>query len=756
MKNRTLSKILSVFLAVTIIFGSAPLSGFSGIEFPDLFSVKAEAYTEGNFNYSVSNGKATLTGCVDPTGDIVIPEKLGGYPVTSIGSSAFSNCRSLTSVTIPDSVTSIGYEAFYDCTSLARVYYTGDIEDWCNISFNDWDANPMGYAKNFYMNNTLVKEIVIPDTVTEIKDYAFCSFEGITSVTIPDSVTSIGEGAFSSCTSLISVTIPDSVTSIGSSVFSGCTSLTSVTIPDSVTSIGYYAFYNCTSLASVTIGDSMTNIGDYAFYNCTSLARVYYTGDIEDWCNISFVNYSANPMYYAKNFYIDNSLVKEIVIPDNVTEIKAYAFYSFEGVTSVTIGNSVTSIGSCAFYDCTSLTSVTIPDSVTSIGVGAFLNCESLTSVTIPDSVTSIGNSAFDSCSSLASITIPDSVESIGYGAFFGCYNLTDAYYTGDIKSWIGIEFGNSNSNPKFYADNIYFNGEVVENIIIPEDTTAIKGNIFCNFDSVKTVTIPASVITIHENVFYKCNNIEKVIFEGTESQWEEMIIYDGNDYLKNAEVTFLNGGHEHYYSSSVTTEPTCTEEGVKTFTCGCGDTYTEVIPATGHTWSKWMVAVEPTETDNGFKARFCTICDDAIESEVLPATGSGDGEKTGITITLTDENGNVVFEEIISDKDTDISFENGTYTLTISKENYVTRTVTVTASDNMLSADLTLNKVGDMNGDGKVNAVDVARANAHAKGVSSLSGYALDCVDVNGDGKVNAVDVALLNAHSKGVKSLW
>ena len=73
-----------------------------------------------------------------------------------------------------------------------------------------------------------------------------------------------------------------------------------------------------------------------------------------------------------------------------------------------------------------------------------------------------------------------------------------------------------------------------------------------------------------------------------------------------------------------------------------------------------------------------------------------------------------------------------------------------------MLSADLTLNKVGDMNGDGKVNAIDVARANAHAKGVSSLSGYALDCVDVNGDGKVNAIDVALINAHSKGVKSLW
>ena len=216
---------------------------------------------------------------------------------------------------------------------------------WCRIPFNSFSANPLSYGGTLYLNGKEVKDLVIPDDVTKIGNYAFNGCISLTSIEIPNSVTSIGENAFYDCSRLSSVSIPNSVTSIGENAFCNCFSLSSVSIPNSVTTIGKDAFYYCSSLTSIEIPNSVTSIGDCAFYCCRSL-------------------------------------------------------------TSVTIGNSVTSIGDLAFNDCSSLTSIEIPNSVTSIGDSAFNGCSSLTSVTIGNSVTSIGGRAFYNCNSLKKITV--------------------------------------------------------------------------------------------------------------------------------------------------------------------------------------------------------------------------------------------------------------------------------------------------------------------------------------------------------------
>ena len=241
-----------------------------------------------------------------------VTEYIIGESVTSIGTNAFSRCSKLTSVTIGESVTSIGSSAFYYCSSLTKTNYTGDITGWCNIKFGDGSANPMHCSHNFYINDQEIKNLVIPESVTSIGDYAFFGCSKLTSVTIPESVTSIGDYAFYGCSSLTKtnyigdiagwcnikfgsgsanpmycshnfyindqeikdLVIPNSVTSIGNWAFYGCSSLTSVTIPNSVTSIGDAAFNGCSSLTSVTIPNSVTSIGESAFYHCTSLTSI--------------------------------------------------------------------------------------------------------------------------------------------------------------------------------------------------------------------------------------------------------------------------------------------------------------------------------------------------------------------------------------------------------------------------------------------------------------------------------------------------
>ncbi|MDX2109608.1 MAG: leucine-rich repeat domain-containing protein [Verrucomicrobiota bacterium] len=501
--------------------------------------LRAETYTVPGTNitltYSLSGNpaEATIIDCnTDATGALAIPDTLDGAPVTSIGSSAFSYCYRLTSVTIPNSVTSIGEGAFSYCSSL-----TAFIIDPANGVYSSFDGVLYNKAQSVLIRYPSAKtgsSYTIPNSVTSIGDYAFEYCNSLTSVTIPNSVTSIGNYAFFSCTSLTRVTIPNSVTSIGYQAFVGCNSLTSVTIPNSVTSIGDWAFIYCSSLISVTIPNSVTSIGEGAFEECSSL-----TAFIVDPANSAYSSLDGVLFNKAQSELIQYPIAKTestYTIPNSVTSIGASAFRSCTSLTSVTIPNSITSIGYQAFVGCTNLTSVTIPNSVTSIGKEAFSDCRSLTSVTIPNSVTSIGGGAFFGCSSLTSVTIPSSVTSIGDDTFRFCSSLTSVTIPSSVTSIGDDTFRSCSSLTGFIvdpansaycsSDGVLFNkaqsaliqypsAKTGSTYTIPNSVTSIGYQAFRSCSSLTSVTIPNSVTSIGDDAFYSCSSLTGVTFAG-------------------------------------------------------------------------------------------------------------------------------------------------------------------------------------------------------------------------------------------------
>ena len=231
--------------------------------------------------YKVKGETVSVVKCDEnASGEVVIRSSYAEKPVTSIGEYAFTDCISLTSITIPDSVTSIGKKAFSSCSRLTSVTIGNSVTSIGNLAFYD---------------SVSLTSVTIPDSVTSIGNRAF-EYCGLTSVIIGDNVTSIGSNVFAYCSSLISVTIPDSILRAGFvGVFSSSqNNLKSVTISGSVTNIPKYAFNGCSSLTSVRIPDSVTSIGKSAFSSCRSLTSVTFEGDAPSLEANVFRNVSGN------------------------------------------------------------------------------------------------------------------------------------------------------------------------------------------------------------------------------------------------------------------------------------------------------------------------------------------------------------------------------------------------------------------------------------------------------------------------------
>ncbi|MDE5793202.1 MAG: leucine-rich repeat domain-containing protein [Muribaculaceae bacterium] len=376
-----------------------------------LFAAKLEGIKIGDLKYDldtkaltaeVTYGSVNYSNSNYVKGDVVIPSNVicydETYDVIGIGQGAFSGCDKLESLTLPSSITYIKGSAFSGCSSLNKIEIS-DLKAWCNIDYDRATSNPLYYAKYLYLNGKEISDLILPNSIEEIKPMTFAYCKNLKSVTISDSVVTIGSEVFANCDSIRRVSIGSSVTSIGKDAFINCPieslslrcnkilnwfagfdTLKNIEIGNSVTIIGSRAFYSCKGITSLYIPASITSIEEEAFGGCTNLTSIEIS-DLEAWCKIDYSTSSSNPLYYAKRLYLLDSEVSNLILPNSIKEIKPMTFAYCESIQSVTIPDSVTAIGSEVFADCKALTNVSIGRSITSIGKDAFKNCpiESLT-----------------------------------------------------------------------------------------------------------------------------------------------------------------------------------------------------------------------------------------------------------------------------------------------------------------------------------------------------------------------------------------
>lgn len=269
----------------------------------------------------------------------------------TIGSYAFNGCSALKELSISGNGV-IENSCFYGCTLLDNINFCGigkysfrydafdacesqrnvaidDLTAWCKLDFSNGKSNPLAYNANLILNGETVTDLVIPETIDKINEYAFYG-STIKSLIVNDNIKSIGACAFSESKLLQSAKLSNNVANIGSGAFMNCSALASINIPDVLQTISKDTFYKCSSLTEVKIPETVHSIGISAFYECSNLT--------------------------------------EIKIPDNVEIIDKNAFYGCSGASSIIFGNKVETIGESAFQNCSKVSELNIPESVVSMG----------------------------------------------------------------------------------------------------------------------------------------------------------------------------------------------------------------------------------------------------------------------------------------------------------------------------------------------------------------------------------------------------
>ena len=424
-------------------------------------------------------------------------------------------------------------------------------------------------------------------------------------VVIKDGVTNVSDYALFCLPAATQVTLPDSVTSIGRYGIAMCSKLTGMSIPKGVTEIGDFGLAG-NGLTAITLPDGLQSLGRGAFDSCASLTNT--------------------------------------TLPAAITAVPGKCFADCTKLLNVNYAGTVTAIGDLAFESCKALTAAPIPETVTAIDKAAFTGCTALTDVTIPAGVSTIPEDCFRGCTALADIDLPGTVTSVGHNAFTGCTALKDVRCYGAAPA---VEPGSSEAH-SFEPATVTIHYNPAMNWTLDADgkwqgyTVSDKGA--CTHTDYGTTerTVPATCGKAGR-VDTSCSNCGEVIstreLPPTGAHvWGNGVVTTAPTETTPGVRTFTCSGCDqtrteaipatgtHDYKFTKTVAPTCTDGGYDLYTCsGCGATeQRNLTDAAGHKWDGGTVTTAPTETTPGVRTFTCTVCGQT-RTETIPATGAHD-----------------------------------------------------------------------------------------------------------------------------------
>jgi len=503
----------------------------SGNEVPDTIEQNGLTYYIYNNEARILKADSTLT-------DVVIPDYVNGYPVTSL-QNAFKGNTVLKSIKLSSNIKEISDQAFYQCSSLETIDLGSSI-------------TRIG-ASAFY--KSALTEISLPESITSLGASCFlnCKF---TKVEIPSGVTAIPEKAFYGCTLLEEVVLPDCLKTIGGTAFNDCYALETINVPDSVESIGERAFEDCDSLKEfrfpknvkkvqqsvlsecdnlerVVIPEGVTHIEAFAFTSSPKLKTIlipksvysiYASGNVIDNDNLVIVYNGSYGQKWAEEKNLPHVVIEEgqeaEVFEKNgvtyaVSNEKAYVIACDKELTDVVVESE---INGCPVTDINKvfkghkMQTITLPETVTEIDDYAFSDCSNLTTVNYSKKLTKIGEYAFQRCTSLEKIYIPKSLKEMGMAVFKDCVSI-DVVEIEDLVAWSKVTWISSSNNPICFAEKLIINGEEITDLVITKEMSNVTSDLFNNADFLTSVTFEEGVKNIGARAFYGCDNLEEINF---------------------------------------------------------------------------------------------------------------------------------------------------------------------------------------------------------------------------------------------------